>query len=220
MVYEFEGRTDQEAIENAVKTLGISQNQFDVEIISRERQGLIFKRNVVRIRVHLNESTSPSSELVVPKEKVEDLESFMNRIIELMGFDGTFSFKRTVENKIYLSLETDSANILIGKQGRSLDALQVLANAYWTKKTEGTEDRSFMIVLDIEDYRERYEEKLVSIALQSAERVRRSHNSLLLKPMNPFERRIVHSALNSVDNIKTHSEGTGNLKRIRVSYER
>jgi spoIIIJ-associated protein len=220
MVYEFEGRTDQEAIDAAVKQLGLEQTQFDVEILSREKQGLIFKRNVVRIRVHLNEQIKPAKEAIdLPEDKVQALTGFLNKIIELMGFEGDFSFKRMIENKVYLSLETPFANVLIGKQGRSLDALQVLGNAYWTKLTEGTDYRQLMVILDIEDYRERYEEKLVALALQSAERVRRTRSSLLLKPMNPFERRLVHSALNDMHDVKTQSEGTGNLKRIRIFYE-
>jgi len=111
-------------------------------------------------------------------------------------------------------IDSDSAAILIGKKGKNLDALQLLANVYAGRL--GRED--LRIILDSENYRIRREEAIVKMAYEVAERVRSTRNSVLLEPMNPFERRIVHTTLNDIVDIDTKSEGDGLYKQVRVTF--
>ncbi|HOX32904.1 MAG TPA: R3H domain-containing nucleic acid-binding protein, partial [Spirochaetales bacterium] len=104
--------------------------------------------------------------------------------------------------------------IIIGKKGKNLDALQLLVNVYAGRL--GREDTR--VILDSENYRIRREESLVRLAYETAEQVRRNRQSVLLEPMNPFERRIIHTTLNDIVDIETKSEGEGLYKQVRVSF--
>jgi len=111
-------------------------------------------------------------------------------------------------------VDSEHSSILIGKKGKNLDALQLLANVY--AKQHGRED--MRIILDSENYRIRREESLVRLAYTVADRVWDSRTSVLLEPMNPFDRRLIHTTLNDITHVETKSEGEGLYKRVRVSY--
>jgi spoIIIJ-associated protein len=111
-------------------------------------------------------------------------------------------------------IESEHSGILIGKKGKNLDAIQLLVNLYAGKLMEDPK----RIIIDVEKYRERRESNLVKLALRTAEQVRRTKRSKLLEPMNPFERRIIHTALNDMEDIATKSDGEGLLKQVRVIY--
>jgi spoIIIJ-associated protein len=105
---------------------------------------------------------------------------------------------------------------LIGRKGKNLDALQLLANMYAGR--HGRED--FRIILDTENYRTRREESLVRLAYTTADTVRSRHTSILLEPMNPFDRRLIHTTINDMDDIATKSEGDGMYKQVRVFFKK
>ena len=119
------------------------------------------------------------------------------------------------ERKIGIKLESSNSSILIGRKGKNLDALQVLANIYAGRL--GRED--VRVVLDTENYRIRREESLVRLAYTTADKVQQSHQSILLEPMNPFERRLIHTTLSDIPDIETKSEGEGLYKQVRVIYK-
>jgi spoIIIJ-associated protein len=121
------------------------------------------------------------------------------------------------DGKLHLDLQSPDANLLIGKHGKNLDALQVLVNVYGGNLYEA-ENTSAKVVLDSENYRSRREEHLVRLAHTTASQVRRTGTSKLLEPMNPFERRLIHTALNDLRDIRTESEGEGLIKQVRVMY--
>lgn len=227
MIYEFEGKTEREAIELAAQELGLDTSSFDVEIIENQSGGL-FKKGKVRIRVHTKDAPQ-QAEQHADEEKSEKLErhevapipmdeferkmaEWTQEVIQRMGYSASVSVAFREPKKLGLRIDTESASILIGKKGRNIDALQLLANVY-----AGTLGHSDMkIVLDSENYRLRREEALVKIAYETAEEVRRSGKSVLLEPMNPFERRIIHTTLNDIIDIQTKSEGEGLMKQVRV----
>ena len=113
-----------------------------------------------------------------------------------------------------IKLTSEKASILIGRKGKNLDAMQLLANVYAGHL--GKED--VRIILDSENYRIRREESLVRLAYVTADKVRQSHSSVLLEPMNPFERRLIHTTLNDIPDVETKSEGDGLYKQVRVIY--
>lgn len=220
MVYEFEGRTEKEAIDAAAQELGLERDGFDVEILETESGGL-FKKGHVKIRVHVGDSAQPSQpaspavENPLPEDEFEGkILEFTKRLIEGMGYDCEVAVLFREEKKLGIRIESQHASIIIGKKGKNLDALQLLANVYAGRL--GHEDTR--IILDSENYRIRREEALVRLAYEMAEQVRGTRQSVLLEPMNPFERRIIHTTLNDIVDIETKSEGEGLYKQVRVYF--
>ena len=221
MVYEYEGKTEKEAIEKAVAELGLERDQFDVEILETQKNSL-FKKGFVKIRVHVEDSpknvvdkVSKITSPVAQGEFEEKLTTFIKEIIEKMGYEVKVDVMFLEENKIGIKLESASSSILIGRKGKNLDALQLLLNVYAGKLGH----ESTRVILDTENYRIRREESLVRLAYTTADKVRSSKNSILLEPMNPFERRLIHTTLNDIPDIETKSEGDGLYKQVRVFYK-
>ncbi|MDR2053686.1 MAG: Jag N-terminal domain-containing protein, partial [Treponema sp.] len=202
MIYEFEGRTEKEAIDRAAEELGLERDGFDVEILETQRSGL-FKKGFVKIRVHTDKPagigadadngenrrrgresrTQPVyGEPEAKNEFEQKMIDFMAELIRRMGYKAEVSVFFRENRKIGLKLESENSSILIGKKGKSLDALQLLANIYAGRL--GRED--MRVILDSENYRIRREESLVRLAYTVADRVRESRSSILLEPMNPF----------------------------------
>ncbi|MCQ2602094.1 MAG: KH domain-containing protein, partial [Treponema sp.] len=192
MVYEYEGKTEKEAIEKAATELGLERDQFDVEILEAQKNSL-FKKGFVKIRVHIedNVKTSVSESAIAGTKKIanpvpqgefeEKLTTFIKEVIEKMGYDVKVDVMFREEKKIGIKLESSSSSILIGRKGKNLDALQLLLNVYAGKL--GHEE--VRVILDTENYRIRREESLVRLAYTTADKVRSSKNSILLEPMNP-----------------------------------
>lgn len=230
MTYEYEGKTEKEAIEKAASELGLEKDQFDVEILETQKNTL-FKKGYVKIRIHtLDSQDNISSEFdgkiptragsfvsnPLPQDEFEQkLVDFIAEMINKMGYEVTVEVMFREEKKIGIKLTSSSSSILIGRKGKNLDALQLLANVYAGHL--GRED--VRIILDSENYRIRREESLVRLAYVTADKVRQNRTSILLEPMNPFERRLIHTTLNDVSDIETKSEGDGLYKQVRVIYK-
>ncbi len=226
---EFEGRTEQEAIAKAIEELHIEREDFDVEIVEPVRKGL-FKKSNVKIRIHFDEEGEVEEESFnlsgteeeeeeysgpINSELEDKLLKFVATILEKMGYEGKVSISFRKERKLGLNIDSDNSSIIIGRKGKNLDAIQLLANVY-----VGQIDPDLKVVVDSENYRMRHEEQLIRIAFKTAEQVRRSGRSRLLEPMNPYERRLVHTALNDFGGVETKSEGEGLYKQIRISNQK
>ena len=229
MTREFEGKTEQEAIALAVAELQLERDDFDVEIIDSGKKGL-FKKGPVKIRIHLSEEEQfeelepPYSKETYPKATHEnrqpaddferDVVGFVSTLLEKMGYPGSVGIKFRKEGKLGLDIESTHSSIIIGRKGKNLDAIQLIVNVY-----AGQLDADTKIIIDSENYRIRHEEQLVRLAYKTAEQVKRNGKSRLLEPMNPFERRLVHTALNDVEGVQTKSEGEGLYKQVRISCD-
>ena len=227
MTYEFEAKTEKDAIEKAAAELGLEKDQFDVEILETQKKTL-FKSGYVKIRVHTDESQpssyksesyeSPRKAVAnpLPQDELEQkLIDFVSEIITKMGYEVTVEIAFREEKKIGIKLTSSNSSILIGRKGKNLDALQLLANVYAGHL--GHEE--VRIILDTENYRVRREENLVHLAYTTADKVRSSRQSILLEPMNPFERRLIHTTLNDIPDVETISEGEGLYKQVRVIFK-
>ncbi len=240
IVKEFEGRNEKEAIDRAIEELGLDRNEIDFEIVESKKPGILFRGGKVKIRVHLldetegeeyEEEAGPPEEGPPQKEhpgrqerRGEHLETkgeFETKVVEFtlglldrMGFPAQVNVNFREEGRLGLDIESDGSGILIGKQGKTLEALQFIVNL--AAGRQGGD--STRIVLDTQDYRSRRERALVRMANQVAEQVRRGRDSQLLEPLNPFERRLIHTSLARYGDIETMSEGDGLYKRIRVIY--
>ncbi len=223
MTYEYEAKTEKEAIELAAADLGLEQDQFDVEILETQKNSL-FKKGYVKIRVHTDDAVKETGS-VMPKAKIANpvpqdefetkLVQFVTDVISKMGYEASVDVLFREDHKIGLKLKSSSSSILIGRKGKNLDALQLLANVYAGRL--GRED--VRVILDTENYRIRREESLVRLAYTTADKVRTKKSSILLEPMNPFERRLIHTTLNDISDIETKSEGEGLYKQVRVIYK-
>ena len=239
---EFEGRTEREAVAFAAAELG--SESFDVEIL--EKSSGLFGRGKVRIKVrpldsipdplysgdsYENKTTQNSRSSRISKtevkEKIEvpadapskDLQNqiceYIEGIIERMGFSGTASYKGMVGFKAVFEISSESSNILIGRKGRNLDAIQLLINAILNRIVGDV--TAMRIVIDTDGYRARREESLVRMAHRMADEIVRNRSSRLLEPMNPFERRLIHTTISVRDDVITKSEGEGLYKRVRIT---
>ncbi|AYE36313.1 Jag protein [Borrelia turcica IST7] len=220
MSYEFYGKTEQEAIKKAMRDLDLREGEFDVEILDKEKVGFLFKKEMIKIRVspHVKEENR-DSEVKYSEDVYNKVLDFVRDIITKMGYCVDLKIESSEGEYIKISIETDSPSILIGREGRNLDALQLLANIY-ASKLIGKNGNFNKVILDIEDYRERFKSRFINLAINSLHKVKRSRRSILLPTMNPFERRIIHTTLNRYNDVRTESEGDGNLKRVRISYVR
>ena len=146
-------------------------------------------------------------------ESEQKIAEFVSNVIERMGYSARVSLQKRENRKVQFNLESGNSAILIGRKGKNLDAMQLLANVF-----SGRLSDSPKVVLDTENYRARREENLRRLAIKTAEQVRRTGSSQLLEPMNPFERRLIHTTLNDVHEITTESEGSGLYKQVRVMF--
>lgn len=225
MQKEYEGKTEQEAIDKAIRELGLDRDQFDVEVIEKEKKGF-FRKGNVKIRIYYGNDAKNDSDDDMGEDKKEIIEDrnpepqndnerkileFIDTLIMKMGYTGksTISFRR--DSKIGINIESDDSSIIIGRKGKNLDAIQLIANVY-----AGNLDPDIKVVIDSENYRVRHEEQIIRNAYRVAADVRRTGHSRLLDPMNPFERRLVHTALNDFDGVETKSEGEGLYKQVRI----
>ena len=147
----------------------------------------------------------------------KDIKEFLNNMFGAMSMevkaDITFDDE---ENSVNVDLSGDNMGVLIGKRGQTLDSLQYLANRVANKHQSGY----VRVKLDTEDYRRRRKETLENLAKNIASKVKRTRKTVSLEPMNPYERRIIHSALQSDPAVSTHSEGEEPYRRVVVTLVR
>ncbi len=144
-----------------------------------------------------------------------EIVDFVKTLLARMGFKAQVVVGSREPKRLGIDVETDRSAVLIGKQGKTLEAFQFICNLAATRLgAEGTR-----VIIDTQDYRSRREHSLERMAAQAADRVRRNRESVLLEPLNPFERRIVHTAIARRGDVETESEGDGLYKRIRVSLK-
>ena len=144
---------------------------------------------------------------------MEAVKEFLDGLLKRMGLSGEVRILEKNENKVKLDIISNDSGIIIGKQGKTLDAIQLITNIVTTRNNE-----NIKVIIDSEDYRRRREQSIIQFAKRTAIQVRKTKNSKLLDPMNPFERRLVHTALSSFEDIETISEGEGLYKQVRILY--
>lgn len=163
--------------------------------------------------------------IVVTDEEKQYALEFANNLLKDMEIDATAAFDGietageggTSYPRLVISGE--GAGILIGHHGETLDAIQYLVNLSALRRGGNTQKEFVKIVVDIENYREKREETLRALARRTAAKAQKYRKNVLLEPMNPYERRIIHSELQGVENISTHSVGSDENRKIVVTYE-
>ena len=152
---------------------------------------------------------------VEPQTK-EACEKFLTDVLKTMGMEVTLTSEIDEDGSLSINMEGDNMGILIGKRGQTLDSLQYLTNRVANKMQDGY----VRVKLDTENYRQRRKETLENLAKNIAHKVKRTKKAVSLEPMNPYERRIIHSALQGDKYVSTHSEGEEPYRRVVVTLNR
>jgi spoIIIJ-associated protein len=237
---EAEGDTIDEAIERALRELGVSRDRAEVEIIANATRGLFgLGGRKAKVRASLRSplrldgvgdddvsveipelEAEPRPETTARRapsaERVEDAalekaRSILQEIVGRIGADGTVDIAQGAEGP-QLEITGDESGILIGRRGQTLDALEYVLNRIVMREEEGVEK----IVVDSHGYRARRRDALVDLALRLGERARRRGRAVTLNPMSPRDRRVVHLALRDASDLTTRSSGKGYFRKLLI----
>jgi spoIIIJ-associated protein len=202
---EFEGKTTEEAIENAGAHFQVPPEELEIEIVSVGSPGIFgLGGRKARVRAALLQGQEDD---LLPRAR-----EILEQVLAKMQEPATVTVAQE-EDRINLLIETSDAGLLIGKQGQTLDALQYLVTKMLAKQTR----KKVRIAIDVEAYRARHNEALALLAQKYGEKVKRSGRPITLNPMNPYDRRIVHMALQGDKDLKTISRGEGLYKKVVIS---
>ena len=198
------GKTVDEAVEEALKELKISREDAEIEVIEEGSRGFL--------------GMFGSKEAVVKVKKKFDPEktakTFLKEMFISMGL--IVNIDTTLKEKqLEIKISGDDMGIIIGKRGQTLDAIQYLVNLVVNKGTAPY----ISVTLDTENYRERRKETLESLAFNLAKKVKHTGKNVVLEPMNPYERRIIHSALQNDRYVTTYSEGDEPYRNVVIALK-
>lgn len=203
---EISAKTVEDALTEASVKLGTTSDKIEYEVIEKGNSGFLgigSKKAVIRAFV----KTSPE----------ELVKEFLDSVFKAMDMEVKLDIKVDEDEKmIDVELKGDDMGILIGKRGQTLDSLQYLTNLALNKHS----DNYFKVKVDTEDYRNRRKETLENLAHNIAYKVKRTKRSVELEPMNPFERRVIHSALQNDKYVTTHSEGEEPYRHVVVTLKK
>ncbi|MCI8704532.1 MAG: protein jag [Anaerotignum sp.] len=198
-------KTVEEAIAAALAELGVSREETDITVIDEGTKAFLGMFGGKDAVVLVKKNFQPEREA----------ESFLREIFLTMGL--IVKIKAEMKDKhLFVELTGDDMGILIGKRGQTLDALQYLVNLVVNKKSP----YYISVMLDTENYRQRRRETLESLAFNLAKKVKHTRRNVVLEPMNPYERRIIHSALQNDRYVTTYSEGEEPYRNVVITLKR
>ncbi|MCM1399547.1 MAG: protein jag [Clostridium sp.] len=199
---EFKAKTVEEAITAASMELGVASTELDYEVVEKGSSGF------------LGIGSKPA--VIKAKKKdsfIDDIYEYLNQLFKVMDIEASVEVNFDEESS-NMDIEVSGPNmgILIGKRGQTLDSLQYLISLYVNKKSESY----IRVKLDTENYRSRRKDTLENLAKNIAFKVKRTRRSFTLEPMNPYERRIIHSALQNDKYVGTRSEGEEPYRKVVI----
>ncbi|MCR3920954.1 MAG: protein jag [Firmicutes bacterium] len=200
---ETTGKTIEEATEKALKLLQLPQEEVVVEVITEASSGLFGLIGTKPARIRVTEAIIPEKYMV----------GFLDGIITKMGLSGDIAVEKT-EQTLKMNVNGAKMGMLIGKRGQTLNALQYLVSIAFHKRFPGQNAR---LILDVEGYREKREETLRTLALNIAQKAVRTKREVMLEPMNPQERRIIHTTLQDNPDINTYSQGDDPYRKVVIA---
>lgn len=201
---EYTGKTVNDAITNAIIELETTSDKIDYDVISEGSKGVFgIGSKPAKIKVWFKEEPNKSTEEVVNE--------FLGKVFSAMDIEAKISVSVNGDN-VNIELTGNDMGILIGKRGQTLDSLQYLVNLVVNKYS----DSYMRVKIDTENYRERRKATLENLAKNIAFKVKRTKRPVSLEPMNPFERRIIHSALQNDRYVTTKSEGDEPYRHVVV----
>jgi spoIIIJ-associated protein len=208
--FEFEAKTTEEAIDTACRELDVSRDEIDIEILEPGSAGIfgLVGGRKARIRVSVGkmepESVEEGNEITVAKETLEGILALIPTATTVRA--------ESQDGKIVLNIDGDKSGLLIGRKGRTLDALQFIVNKIVNK----TAEKKVRVIIDSENYRQRRRESLIQMALKIGDKAKRIGKPVTTNPLNPHDRRIVHLALRDDEQLDTTSRGEGMMKKVLI----
>ena len=203
---EVSAKTVGDAITDALVRLGVTSDQLEYEVVNEGSTGFLgfgSKPAVIKARKKYS-----------PEENVRE---FLTNVFDAMHLDVEIVSKYDEENGLIdVEFKGNEMGVLIGKRGQTLDSLQYLTNLAVNNQT----DHYVKVKLDTEDYRKRRKDTLENLAKNISYKVKRTKRPVALEPMNPFERRVIHSALQNDRFVSTHSEGEEPYRHVVVTLKR
>ena len=203
---KFSAKTVDDAITDACQKLSVTSDKLEYEVVEEGSSGFLgigSKPAIIKAKV---------------KSSLADIaKSFLNDVFEAMNLNVVIEVKYDEKEKnLDVELSGDEMGVLIGKRGQTLDSVQYLTSLVVNK---GEEDY-IRVKVDTENYRERRKETLENLAKNISFKVKRTKRPVSLEPMNPYERRIIHSALQNDKFVTTHSEGEEPFRRVVVTLKK
>ena len=196
-------KTVDEAREKAAAELGLSMDEIEFTVLEEGKKGFL----------GIGASDAKVQAVYTVKGAQIALE-FIKKMVADMELDLVVGLKDGNNDDTVITVDGEGAGLLIGHHGETLDALQYLANLAANKKVKGEKREYTKITLDVEGYRAKREEALRALARRMAGKVVKYKKSVMLEPMNPYERRIIHSEVQSIEGVSTNSIGSENNRRI------
>ncbi|WP_392485933.1 RNA-binding cell elongation regulator Jag/EloR [Haloimpatiens sp. FM7315] len=200
------GKNTEEAIEKALKELNVTREKVDIEVIeegSKGFLGLIGAKNA-KVKVTLK------------KNYTEEARNFLRKVFDEMNVKSEIRIKEE-NSSLKITLSGPNMGVIIGHRGETLDSLQYLVSLVINK---GNTEEYKRVILDTENYRYKREQTLKRLAEKMAYRVKQNGKTIKLEPMNPYERRVIHSALQNNSYVETYSEGQEPYRRVVIDLKK
>jgi spoIIIJ-associated protein len=204
---EQSAKTVDEAIEIVLSQYNVTRDDIKVTVVDEGKKGFLgIGTKEAKIIVEIKEES---------EKKQERALEFVKSVVEKMGLNAEIDIKEE-DGTLFVNIESPDVGVVIGRRGETLDSLQYLTglvvnkdSAQWTR-----------VILDASGYRKRREESLVDLAKKKAQRVKHTKRKLSLEPMNPQERRIIHTALQDDPQVTTFSEGEEPYRRVVIALKK
>ena len=211
--------------------LGLGAKQARVKVTLKEFIKEDINLDVDEVKVHVepvkkgNKSVTKSTEVIKDSEDavivtdeeinrvIDRAKDFLGKLLNEMNIESNINVEVVNNNRISICLEGKNMGTIIGKRGETLDAIQYLVNIVANKERQ----EYIKIMLDTENYRARREETLRNLAYKLSKKAQKTRKPIILEPMNPYDRRIIHSALQDSKIVKTHSEGKEPFRKVVIT---
>lgn len=198
------GRTVEDAVLSAAIQLAVPRDRLEIEILEEPVKGLfgVFGGKDAKIKASVEQSS------------VDKAKDFLSKVLDKMGLEPVLDIKEE-DNVITVNVSGPKMGVLIGHRGETLDSVQYLTSLVVNKNS----DKYKRVLLDTENYRSKREETLKRLAKRLANKVYKTGRKFTLEPMNPFERRIIHSTLQKDPNVTTYSEGNEPYRKVVITLK-
>ncbi len=195
----------EEALSLAAEQLGAPEAEVKYTVIAEAKRGFL----------GLGSSDAEISAYYIPRGEQAAID-FINTVIADMQLTAEIDVRDGKDGELLIEVSGEGSGILIGHHGDTLDALQYLLNLAANRREEGEKREYLKVTLDIEGYRAKREETLRALARKQADKVLKYKRSVMLEPMNPYERRIIHSEVQNIKGVSTNSIGSENNRKIVI----
>jgi len=200
------GKTAEEAIQNALKELNVTEDKVAIEVLEEGSKGFL---NIIGVK-------PAKVKVTLKRDHIGDAKKFLRDVLNAMNIKAEIHIKEE-NNEININLIGPNMGVLIGYRGETLDSLQYLVSLVVNKNHDETYKR---VILDTVNYRHNRQETLKKLAFKMSEKVRVNGKTLKLEPMNPYERRVIHSTLQNNAYVTTHSEGEEPYRRVVIELKK